>query len=80
MKVILIARKLSRPKALFGMSEEDAMALCSDPRSKGQRWMTVFAPIEEWQVNGAIPTRAKIEDTGKLDGLIKELGLTKHAI
>lgn len=42
--------------------------------------MTVFAPIEEWQVDGAIPAQARIEDTGKLDGLIEELGLTKYAI
>ncbi|MGO4488249.1 hypothetical protein [Microbacterium sp. 2RAF4] len=62
------------------MSQEDAIALCSDPRSKGPRWMTVFAPIEEWQVDGAIPAQARIEDTGKLDGLIEELGLTKYAI
>lgn len=81
MKVIVLAGKLSgKPRALFAMSHEDAMALCSDPRSKGQNWMTVFASIEEWQTDGTIPARLKLKDSGKLDELIEELGLTKHAI
>lgn len=80
MKVIVLAHKLSRPGVLFGMSDDDAVALCSDPRSKGRRWMTAFAPVEEWQVSGAIPARAKIEDTGKLDPIIEDLGLTKYEI
>jgi len=79
--VIVLARKLSgKPRALFAMSREDAMALCSDPRSKGQGWMTVFAPIEEWQTDGEIPARLKLKDSGKLDELIEELGLTKCPI
>jgi hypothetical protein len=66
-----------RAKALFAMSHRDAVALCSDPRSAGRGWMAIHAPLEGWQEKGKVPAGWRIKDSGKLDGLIEELGLTK---
>lgn len=69
-----------RAKALFAMNHRDAMALCSDDRSAGRGWMAFHARFEDWGDNGKVASRFKMKDTGKLDDLIEELGLTKHAI
>jgi hypothetical protein len=82
MKMIVLSYESPgrRAKAIFAMSHDDAMALCSDPRSKGKRWMTVFSPVEDWSDDGVVPSRFKTRDTGALDALIEDLGLVKYPI
>ena len=66
-----------RPKALFTMSHRDARSLCSDERTKGRGWMAFMARLEDWQEKGVVPAKYRIKDTGRLDPIIEELGLTK---
>ncbi|MFB6489555.1 hypothetical protein P2A57_23600 [Xanthomonas perforans] len=66
-----------RPKALFAMSRKDAIALLMDKRSKGRGWMVCHTRLKNWEVDGKVPDRSRIKDTGKLDPIIEELGLTK---
>ena len=66
-----------RPKALFAMSRRDAIALLMDKRSKGRGWMVCQTRLENWVVNGKVPDRSRIKDTGRLDPIIEELGLVK---
>lgn len=66
-----------RPKALFAMSRREAIALLMDKRSKGRGWMVCHTRLENWEINGKVPARSRIRDTGKLDPIIEELGLTK---
>lgn len=82
LRVIALAYKNGgrRPKALFAMSFRDARALCTDPRTKGQGWMAFFDLLEGWQTKGRVPAGYRIKDTGKLDGIIDDLGLTKIPI
>ncbi len=76
--VVFLARfQTRRPRALFAMSHRDAMAFCSDERTKGRNWMACHARIEDWQDRGKVPAKYRMEDTGQLDHVIEELGLTK---
>lgn len=79
LSVIFLAYKAvgSRPKALFAMSRRDAIALCMDKRSAGRGWMVCHTRLENWEIDGKVPDRCRIKDTGKLDPAIEELGLTK---
>ncbi|GLJ62221.1 hypothetical protein GCM10017576_23510 [Microbacterium barkeri] len=79
LSVIFLAYKSisRRPKALFAMSRRDAIALCMDKGSAGQGWMVCHTRLENWEINGKVPTRSRMKDTGKLDPIIEELGLTK---
>ncbi|MGW9021110.1 hypothetical protein ACWGOE_06465 [Leucobacter chromiiresistens] len=69
-----------RPKALFAMSRRDAIALLMDRRSKGRGWMVCHTRLENWEIDGKVPDRSRIMDTGRLDPIIEELGLTKIPI
>lgn len=66
-----------KPRALFAMSRRDAIALCMDKRSKGRGWMVCHTRLENWEINGKVPDRERLKDTGRLDPAIEELGLTK---
>lgn len=76
---IVLSRKsvATRAKVLFAMNHRDAMALCSDARTKGQGWRIVHSRLENWQEKGRVPDKHTAKDTGRLDPVIEELGLTK---
>jgi hypothetical protein len=78
--VVFLAYYSRRPKALFAMNHRDAMAFCSDERTRGRNWMACHARIEGWQDKGKVPAKYRMKDTGKLDHVIEELGLTKIPI
>lgn len=76
--VVFLARfRSKRPRALFVMNHRDAMAFCSDERTKGRNWMACHARVEDWQDKGKVPEKLRLKDNGMLDGVIEELGLTK---
>lgn len=78
--VVYLAYYSGRPKALFAMSRRDAMAFCSDKRTKGRHWMACHTRLEDWQEKGEVPAKLKMKDNGSLDPVIDELGLTKIPI
>lgn len=79
--VVMVASKGGKtgPRIVFGMSLDDAKALCSDSRTSWKQSMAIWSHLSSF--NGgfqgdSISLKRVVKDTGSMDDVIEELGLT----
>lgn len=74
--VFIVTRSINTPNKLLweGVPIDDARLLCSSPETAGDHWMMVWSKEGEL---GMLSTQ-RIEDDGRFDELIKELGIDKN--